>query len=304
MSEKRVIVHRNEANAEGKLLIVGSNMDLKQFLKAANKKLGIRAKKVYLSTGVQVEQVWEMQNNDLLYLSQGEEFYKIASATNREEKVTVSVLGTGGVGKSALTLRFNRDMFVEEWDPTIEDAYRKTIEVDDKLCNIEILDTAGQDVSAFCFFLRFSSLSFDLAIVMTMILTFDNDFQFAQTSQDFISLRPQWMVEKDGYIFVYNMMSPHSLEELTPFYELHKQMNEDRKVPIILVANKKDLADKDMNAERVSREAGEAQAKQWGAHYIETSACTGENVELTFKELVRHVRAGQKSRPHPRTAFA
>ena len=162
MAEKRVIVHRNEANAEGKLLIVGSNMDLKQFLKAANKKLGIRAKKVYLSTGVQVEQVWEMQNNDLLYLSQGEEFYKIASATNREEKVTVSVLGTGGVGKSALTLRFNRDMFVEEWDPTIEDAYRKTIEVDDKLCNIEILDTAGQDVSTFfsppCFLFITSAL--------------------------------------------------------------------------------------------------------------------------------------------------
>ena len=147
MSAKRVIIHRNEPNAEGKLLIVSPTMNLKQFLKAANKKLGIRARRVYLGTGVQVEDIWEMQNNDLLYLSQGEVFYKVAAASSREEKVTVSVLGTGGVGKSALTLRFIRDMFVEEWDPTIEDAYRKTVDVDDKLCNIEILDTAGQDVS-------------------------------------------------------------------------------------------------------------------------------------------------------------
>lgn len=58
----------------------------------------------------------------------------------------MSVLGSGGVGKSALTLRFVRDYFVKDWDPTIEDAYRKAITVDDGLCMLEILDTAGQDV--------------------------------------------------------------------------------------------------------------------------------------------------------------
>jgi GTPase KRas protein len=35
---------------------------------------------------------------------------------------------------------------VQYWDPTIEDAYRKTVDVDDILCMLEILDTAGQDV--------------------------------------------------------------------------------------------------------------------------------------------------------------
>ena len=34
------------------------------------------------------------------------------------------VLGNGGVGKSAITLRFVQDIFEEEYVPTIEDAYR------------------------------------------------------------------------------------------------------------------------------------------------------------------------------------
>ena len=35
------------------------------------------------------------------------------------------VLGSGGVGKSALTIRLITDNFLEEYDPTIEDSYRK-----------------------------------------------------------------------------------------------------------------------------------------------------------------------------------
>ena len=34
--------------------------------------------------------------------------------------IRLAVLGAGGVGKSALTLRYVRDFFVTDWDPTIE----------------------------------------------------------------------------------------------------------------------------------------------------------------------------------------
>ncbi|CAD7673614.1 unnamed protein product [Nyctereutes procyonoides] len=46
----------------------------------------------------------------------------------REYKLVV--LGSGGVGKSALTVQFVTGSFIEKYNPTIEDFYRTEIEVD------------------------------------------------------------------------------------------------------------------------------------------------------------------------------
>ena len=37
------------------------------------------------------------------------------------------VVGAGGVGKSALTVQFIQSTFLVEYDPTIEDSYRKQV---------------------------------------------------------------------------------------------------------------------------------------------------------------------------------
>jgi len=42
------------------------------------------------------------------------------------------VVGGGGVGKSALTIRFIQGHFIDDYDPTIEDSYRKQSVVDGK----------------------------------------------------------------------------------------------------------------------------------------------------------------------------
>ena len=57
----------------------------------------------------------------------------------------VIMVGSGGVGKSALTLQFMYGDFVEEYDPTRADSYRKRMELDGRDCQIDILDTAGQE---------------------------------------------------------------------------------------------------------------------------------------------------------------
>ena len=53
------------------------------------------------------------------------------------------VVGPAGVGKCALTIQHVRSHFVaDEYDPTIEDSYRKQLVM---TCLLDILDTAGQE---------------------------------------------------------------------------------------------------------------------------------------------------------------
>ena len=54
-------------------------------------------------------------------------------------------LTAGGVGKSALTIQLIQNHFVDEYDPTIEDSYRKQVVIDGETCLLDILDTAGQE---------------------------------------------------------------------------------------------------------------------------------------------------------------
>ena len=57
----------------------------------------------------------------------------------------IVILGGGGVGKSCLTFRLVHSEFLSKYDPTIEDSYRKdNFRVNDEICPLEILDTAGQ----------------------------------------------------------------------------------------------------------------------------------------------------------------
>ena len=65
------------------------------------------------------------------------------------------VVGGGGDGKSALTIQFSQNHFVDEYDPTIEgmyrvshtppDSYRKQCMIDNEMVLLDVLDTAGQE---------------------------------------------------------------------------------------------------------------------------------------------------------------
>ncbi|CAB3368174.1 Hypothetical predicted protein [Cloeon dipterum] len=56
----------------------------------------------------------------------------------------IMVLGQGGVGKSALVVRFLTRRFIGEYDPTLEKMYTFNNTIDNEVANLEILDTAGQ----------------------------------------------------------------------------------------------------------------------------------------------------------------
>uniref|UniRef100_A0A8C2CVM8 Small monomeric GTPase n=1 Tax=Cyprinus carpio TaxID=7962 RepID=A0A8C2CVM8_CYPCA len=94
----------------------------------------------------------------------------------REYKVVV--LGSGGVGKSALTVQFVTGSFIEKYDPTIEDFYRKEIEVDSSPSVLEILDTAG--------------------------------------TEQFASMRDLYIKNGQGFILVYSLVNQQSFQDIKP----------------------------------------------------------------------------------------
>jgi len=115
----------------------------------------------------------------------------------------VVVFGSGGVGKSSITLRFVTDTFNSEYLPTIEDCYRKNCVVDSKNAFLDILDTAGQE--------------------------------------EYSALRDQWVREGRAFLLVYSVTSRQTFEEIPAFRERILLVNEDEVVPMVLVANKCDL---------------------------------------------------------------
>jgi len=119
-----------------------------------------------------------------------------------KNELRLVVLGSAGVGKTAVTLRFVSGVFVERYDPTIEDSYRKTASIDGKEVMLEILDTAGTD--------------------------------------QFTALRDLYMKLGNAFLFVYSVTSKNSMAELDTIYESLMRNREDEP-PILLLANKTDM---------------------------------------------------------------
>jgi GTPase KRas protein len=119
----------------------------------------------------------------------------------REYKLVV--VGGGGVGKSALTIQFIQSQFVDEYDPTIEDSYRKQCVIDDEVALLDVLDTAGQE--------------------------------------EYGAMREQYMRTGEGFLLVYSITSRNSFEEVGTYHQQILRVKDKDNFPVILIANKCDL---------------------------------------------------------------
>lgn len=61
------------------------------------------------------------------------------------KELKVLVIGSQHVGKSSLVLQFVQNEWIPDYSPTIQENYRKTIQVDNELYSLDILDTAGSE---------------------------------------------------------------------------------------------------------------------------------------------------------------
>jgi len=166
----------------------------------------------------------------------------------------IIMTGSGGVGKSAMTLQFMYDEFIEDYEPTKADSYRKEVEVGGEKCQVDILDTAGQE--------------------------------------DYAAIRDNYFRCGEGFLCLYSVCEPESFSSAQDFREqiLRVKGETEENIPFILVANKIDLVDK----RQVSTEEGQARADQWKVPYIETSAKTKQNVDKCFYDLMNIIQSRKK----------
>eukprot|EP00005_Dracoamoeba_jomungandri_P001390 CAMPEP_0174255740 /NCGR_PEP_ID=MMETSP0439-20130205/5052_1 /TAXON_ID=0 /ORGANISM="Stereomyxa ramosa, Strain Chinc5" /LENGTH=172 /DNA_ID=CAMNT_0015338059 /DNA_START=57 /DNA_END=572 /DNA_ORIENTATION=- len=142
------------------------------------------------------------------------------------------VVGSGGVGKSAITVRFIEDQFVKRYDPTIEDSYIKQIEIDGVACVIDIMDTAGQE--------------------------------------EYRALRDSYMKNGQGFVLVYSVTSRVTFNNAKKIHiDILRIKENSPDIPVLMVGNKIDLKDQrevsKEDGERIAQELGiyhhEASAK-------------------------------------------
>lgn len=163
------------------------------------------------------------------------------------KRISLVVLGEGGVGKSACTTRFIDGTYSDNWDPTIEDCYTKMIEFDGEPYTLEILDTAG-------------------------------------ISDGWCGMRDLAVQRSQGILFVYCVDRKRTLEDLK---ETFQRVNKARQnlhgtFPMVLVGNKCDLTNRE-----VSREDGEKFATDNNCTFFETSAKDNINIEEAFTSLIQ-----------------
>eukprot|EP00794_Sanderia_malayensis_P016885 gene16885-18591_t len=121
------------------------------------------------------------------------------------------VVGAGGVGKSALTIQLIQNHFVDEYDPTIEDSYRKQVVIDAETCLLDILDTAGQE--------------------------------------EYSAMRDQYMRTGEGFLCVFAVNNRKSFDDISQYREQIQRVKDSDNVPIVLAANKCDLPKREVTSQ-------------------------------------------------------
>ena len=89
--------------------------------------------------------------------------------------------------------------FVDEYDPTIEDPYRKQCVIDDEVALLDVLDTAGQE--------------------------------------EYSAMREQYIRTGEGFMLVYSITSRQSFEEIFTFQQQILRVKDKDYFPIIVVGN-------------------------------------------------------------------
>jgi Ras-related C3 botulinum toxin substrate 1 len=180
------------------------------------------------------------------------------------QNVKCVVVGDGAVGKTSLLISYTENRFPVDYVPTVFDNFTTGVEVDGKLINFALWDTAGQEEYA-----RLRALSYP---------------------------------ETDVFLLCFSVVSPASFDNIkTKWYPEISHHCPGAKC--ILVGTKIDLREDKATMENLKGEKaptydmGKKMAEDIGAEaYFECSALTQEGLKKVFEEAIRAV-IGRPDKP-------
>ncbi|KAL4474851.1 hypothetical protein ABPG74_001547 [Tetrahymena malaccensis] len=210
------ISKNGESTTKAKAVTFQQNESLRNVLNIFSDVLKINAKLIFSATGDPITRIEDIKNDKELVITEGEQ-YALPKAPvssknnrngdsrpiNRQYNYQIAVMGPAGVGKSCITNKFIRGVFISEYNNTLADSQLYNYEHKGNLYVLDILDTAGEE--------------------------------------DFIALRTSWLNQRQCFLFVFSVEKRQSFQDLQQFFELYIQLYPKREKPVVLCGNKIDL---------------------------------------------------------------
>ncbi|EFC38492.1 ras family small GTPase [Naegleria gruberi] len=180
---------------------------------------------------------------------------------NKVEETKIVMIGAGGVGKSSITINCFHGHFIEFYDPTTDEPYRKLLQVDNLPVMIDVIDPAG--------------------------------------IEDYSAMTDYYMRSGDTFINVCDVVDEKTVEQSERVVEqvIKLKCREINYFPVIFALNKVDLLN-DSNREQVIEKYTNLinsiieRNQLKNTAIFTSSAKTGENTKLLFEECVRRNRYG------------
>lgn len=169
------------------------------------------------------------------------------------------IIGDGTVGKTCILLTYTTNQFPGDYVPTVFDNYSANVMVDNKIYNLALWDTAGQEEYDYLRPLSYENTDIFVVCFSVMSIT------------SFNNIKLKWIPEIKKYKQNCKYVLVGTKIDMRTDYDQLKKLHNENSKPLTYEQGYQ-LA-KDINAEL----------------YIECSSLTQKNINLLFTEVVRCV---------------
>ncbi|KAG7449319.1 uncharacterized protein BT62DRAFT_929283, partial [Guyanagaster necrorhizus] len=177
------------------------------------------------------------------------------------KKRKIAVLGARSVGKSSLIIQFVENRFVENYYPTIESTFAKSVSFKGTEYDCEVIDTAGQD--------------------------------------EYSILNSKHAIGIHGYVLVYSVTSRSSFDMIQVLYDKIVDFCGVTEIPCVVVGSKGDLTMRQVPTEDGERLA-QANNAVWVETSAKDNINVGKVFDLCLGEVEKHSPTKQGEPPASR----